>query len=592
MSWRIRRAEEDVHQVGMMLGDLLGCSAHDDRSGTYHLARFEINEPRRSLPPSRYPLTGSESGSDVPCRRRLAPGVLAAREPRPVDGLPMHLAIGSRIVTGARATTLQVSTTSPAWAADLYLEMEHDGSHNLRASLLAAIRSAIRDRRLTAGATLPPSRQLAAQLGCARSVVHAVYTQLIAEGYLISRQGSGTRVARDALTPPTDAAWLAHRQVPRINFSAGVSDLSSFPRADWRNAVGHVMATVTPSELYYNESAGVAQFRLVLSERLARLRGVRARPQNVHICAGTVHAVSLLARLFKARGIRAVAVENPSWPRVRPPLEAAGIDIVPIRVDSQGLVVSDLTKHLNVGAVFVTPAHQFPTGVTLSTARRENLLRWAATTHGLIVEDDYDAEFNLGAAQVGSLQPSDPERIVYLGTTSKILSPTLRLGWLAAPSVLSASLNDMRESVDLGVSVIEQLSMAYLMSTGKLDRHLRQTRKIYDRRRNLLIEALRARLPHTKISGARAGLHIIASLPSDVVESEVVAELARRSVGVYGVGFYRIGRPRRPGGALVLGYASLNETLIVAGVDLIAESIAAARARAARVDGVHRARSE
>ena len=469
-----------------------------------------------------------------------------------------------------------MGATSPGWAPDLYLELERGGPRQTRANLHAALRSAIRDHRLAPGVALPPTRQLAAELGCARSVVLGVYTQLVAEGYLVTRQGSGTRVAGAAAAAPV---WDA-QQPPRINFSAGVSDLSSFPRTDWKNAVGHVMASVTPAELYYTEPAGAAHFRVVLAERLARLRDVRVRPEHVHVCAGTVHAVSLLARLLAARGVRTVAVENPSWPRVRPPLQAVGIHIVPVRVDAQGLVVSELAGNQDVDAVFITPAHQFPTGVTLSPSRREELLRWAAGTRRIIVEDDYDAEFNLGAAQVGSLQPHDTERIVYLGTTSKILSPTLRLGWIAAPQTLSAALTDMRESSDLGVSVIEQLSLAHLMSTGKLDRHLRTTRQMYDRRRKLLIEALRARLPGTKITGARAGLHIIASLPPDVVESQVVSELARRSVGVYGLGFYRIGWTQNSGGALVLGYASLNETQIATGVELLAESIAAARKHA------------
>jgi GntR family transcriptional regulator/MocR family aminotransferase len=431
---------------------------------------------------------------------------------------------------------------------------------------------------LVGGTKLPPTRELAAELNCSRSAVVSAYAQLVAEGYLESRQGSGTRVARAAAPSSADEGWIGGEQLPRINFSAGVCDLSSFPRTEWQNAVGHVMATVPLSELYYTEPVGTRRFRAVLAERLARVRGVVTDPPRVHVCAGTVQAVSLLARTFAARGVTTVAVENPSWPRLRPPIEAAGLRTVAVRVDEHGIVVADLARHPEVAVAFITPAHQFPTGVTMSEDRRTELLDWATRTGGLVVEDDYDAEFNLGTAQVGALQSHDPARVIYLGTTSKILSPALRLGWIVAPPAVSAELAKARPGFDLGISVIEQLAMAHLMSTGKLDRHLRRTRQMYDRRRNLLIGALRAAVPDAQIKGARAGLHLIAVLPRDVDESNVVAEAARRSVGVFGLGYYRIGRSRPGPGALVLGYASLNETSITTGVELIAESIAAVRA--------------
>jgi GntR family transcriptional regulator/MocR family aminotransferase len=475
-----------------------------------------------------------------------------------------------------------MSTFLPEWAADLYLELpQGDHPHPVQDRVRSALKSAIRSGRLAGGSKLPPSRELAAELSCSRSAVVNAYAQLVAEGYLETRQGSGTRVARARSVPSVNEAWINGEQLPRISFSAGVCDLSSFPRADWQHAVGYVMATVPLSELYYTEPVGTRRFRAVLAERLARVRGVVTDPRRVHVCAGTVQAVSLLARTFAARGITAVAVENPSWPRLRPPLLAEGLRIIPVRVDENGLVVSDLARHSDAAAVFVTPAHQFPTGVTMSPSRRAELLDWAARTDGLVVEDDYDAEFNLGTAQIGALQMLDPSRVIYLGTTSKILSPALRLGWVVAPPAVSAELDRARPGVDLGISVIEQQAMAHLMSTGKLDRHLRQTRQMYNRRRNLLVSALRACIPDAQIMGARAGLHLIARLPPDVDESRVVAEAAKRSVGVFGLGYYRIGRPRSAPGALVLGYASLNDTSITTGVQLIAESIEAVRGRPA-----------
>lgn len=475
-----------------------------------------------------------------------------------------------------------MSTSSSEWAPDLYLELRNDhGGRSVQASVQAAIKRAIRGGRLAGGAKLPPSRVLAEELNCARAAVVGAYAQLAAEGYVQTRQGSGTRVARSAVPMAgTDGLELAD-PLPKISFSAGVSDLSSFPRTEWQRAVGHVMGTVSPAELYYTAPVGTPRFRVVLAERLARVRGVVADPRRVHACGGTVQAVSLLAKVFESRGVRAVAVEDPSWPRLRPPLDGAGLKIVPIRVDRDGLVVADLARHPEVGAVFVSPAHQFPTGVLMSESRRAELIDWVRNTRGFIVEDDYDAEFNLGRVHIGALQSHEPQHVVYLGTSSKILSPALRLGWIVAPAAIESTLVAQRPGFDLGVSVLEQLALAHLMSTGELDRHLRRTRQTYDRRRSLLVGALSAALPEMTVTGAPTGLHLVATLPAGVDENEVVAEAARRSVGVFGLGYYQIRRSSRRPGALVLGYANLKDGAIATGVELLAECIHAVRRRSA-----------
>ena len=478
-----------------------------------------------------------------------------------------------------------MSTFSSEWAPDLYLELrDRHGGRSVQASVQAAIKHAIGSGRLAGGAKLPPSRVLAEELKCARAAVVGAYAQLAAEGYVETRQGSGTRVAPSA-TPPegTHSLELAD-PLPKISFSAGVSDLSSFPRAEWQRAVGYVMGTVSPAELYYTAPVGTPRFRIVLAQRLARVRGVVADPRRVHACGGTVQAVSLLAKVFASRGVRTVAVEDPSWPRLRPPLEGAGLNIRPIRVDSHGLVVTELARHPDVGAVFVSPAHQFPTGVLMSESRRAELIDWARSSHGFIVEDDYDAEFNLGRVHIGALQSHDPQHVVYLGTSSKILSPALRLGWIVAPAAIESTLAAQRPGFDLGVSVLEQLALAHLMSTGKLDRHLRRTRQTYDRRRRLLIGALSAALPQITITGAPTGLHLIATLPAGVDENDVVAEASRRSVGVFGLGYYQIRRNQRRPGALVLGYANLKDGAIATGVELLAECIHTVRRRSVAHD--------
>jgi GntR family transcriptional regulator/MocR family aminotransferase len=345
------------------------------------------------------------------------------------------------------------------------------------------------------------------------------------------------------------------------------------------------MATATRTDFYYSAPGGNLTFRRTLADRLSRVRGVTTSAADIHACAGTVQAVSLLAHALSRSGASVIGLEEPAWSKLRPPLQAPGLTIRPLPVDHEGLVVHELQSGPPVDAVMVTPAHQFPTGAVMSPRRRSALLEWVRDRDVLIIEDDYDAEYNVGRHATMALQHLAPERVVYLGTTSKILSPALRLGWMVTPPWLTRKLDEMRPGFDLGISVIDQLVFAHLMSSGILDRHLRSARVHCRRRRERLIEEIGRQIPDAVVHGASAGLHVRVEFPDGCDEATVVAEAARRSVKVLSYRSFYGGRPPpglRP--TIVLGYADLTEGQIADGVGLIAESWCAA-CRAAKPAG-------
>ena len=240
---------------------------------------------------------------------------------------------------------------------------------------------------------------------------------------------------------------------------------------------------------------------------------------------------------------------------------------VPIPVDEQGIVVDRLERS-DAEAVFVTPAHQFPTGSVLAPERRAALLEWAQNRHAIVIEDDYDAEFRYDREPIGALQGVAPESVVYIGSASKTLAPALRLGWMVLPENLVQHAAHFKRLDDAGSPVLEQLTFTDFVERGELDRHLRRMRLHYRRRRDLLVMELRTRLPQLRVSGIAAGLHLMLELPADSDEQEIVAKAAELSVGVISIGSYRA--RSRPQPALVLGYGGIDDALIEEGVKRLA----------------------
>jgi len=441
------------------------------------------------------------------------------------------------------------------WAissVDLHLEL---AGHRIRAGLEAALREAVQAGRLAPGTRLPSSRALAADLGIARNTVAEAYGQLVAEGWLTARQGSGTRVADAAARPAERAAGPRSSPVPqqgRYDLRAGSPDLSAFPRAGWLSAARKALSAAPSQALGYGDPRGLPELRAVLAGYLARARGVRASPDRIVVCSGFTQGLALLCQVLPGIGVTRIALEE--YGRLSPArtLAASGLAPVMLGVDDGGAVLDPAP---GAGAMLLTPAHQFPLGSVLSPQRRADAARWAAGTGGLIVEDDYDGEFRYDRQPVGALQALAPEHVVYAGTASKTLAPGLRLGWLVLPARLVDAVTDAKARADAQTSSLEQLTLAEFIASGAYDRNVRRARLNYRRRRDRLIAALGRHVPGVRLTGIAAGLHAVVELPRGTPEDQVVARAAARGVAVEGLADYAL-RDHTRGPALVIGYAT------------------------------------
>jgi GntR family transcriptional regulator / MocR family aminotransferase len=433
-----------------------------------------------------------------------------------------------------------------------------------RALLEERLRELVRDGSLPAGGRLPSSRALADDLGVSRRLVVDAYAQLLAEGYLVSRRGDGTYVAATAAT----AAGAEPAQPPRrlrFDFFPGAPDLASFPRALWARALREVLRTVPPDAFAYPDARGAPALRAALAGYLRRVRGVVVEPDAILVCAGAAQGLALLGRALVRRGVEAIAVEDPGLPPHHAVLAYAGLRVEGVAVDAEGLDVDAL----DTPVVVCTPAHQCPTGVALSPRRRTALIAWARAG-GIVIEDDYDAEFRYDRAPLGALQGLAPDSVVYMGTTSKTLAPGLRLGWLALPPSLREAVLEAKALDDMGSPTLEQLALARLIETAAYDRHLRRARRRNRARRDALLAAVAEHLPRAHVSGISAGLHALVRLPRSFDVQELLQRASQRSLGVYPLALHRI-EPPRESDALVLGYAGLTEPAIAQGIRILAD---------------------
>ncbi|MDN5858798.1 MAG: PLP-dependent aminotransferase family protein [Pseudonocardia sp.] len=471
------------------------------------------------------------------------------------------------------------SRVSVEWAGlgpELLLRLDRALPDPLRTQLLCGVRDAIRDGRLQADERLPSSRELARQLDVSRGLVQETYEQLLAEGYLTSRTGSGTRVATVHADPVGVTEGPAAPPAPRmeIDFAVGVPDLGSFPRGDWAWAMREAIRTAPTADLAYLGARGHPELRRVLTGYLRRVRAAAVDPEHLMVCCGFAQGLDLARRVLFRHGVRRIAFEDPGYSdrTVYEAMWADGVETVPVRVDHSGVDVAALAAS-GAQAVLLTPAHQWPTGVVLSPQRRRALVEWACDHDGYVIEDDYDAEFRYDKEPVGVVQGLAPHRVIMIGTASKALAPGLRLAWLACPPALTEDFVEEKLIADRGSPVFEQLALAAMISSGRYDRQLRRMRGTYAARREALVDELRTRAPAVGITGLAAGFHAVAHLPDGVSEADVVAGAAARSVGVPAMSAYRSDRSPDPT-QLVLGLGNLPERAIRTGVQRIADLLA------------------
>jgi GntR family transcriptional regulator / MocR family aminotransferase len=479
---------------------------------------------------------------------------------------------------------------------ELLVRLDRSSGQPLRSQLEAGLRDAIRSGRLHGGERLPSSRELARALGVSRGIVQDCFGQLLAEGYLTSRTGSATRVAEIAEGSAASSPGAAPRPPaaggpgsrpqsppaepaePRLiaDFAPAVPDLSSFPRADWVWAVREACGAVASADLGYGDPRGSAALREVLAGYLRRVRAAAADPGRMIVSTGFAQGVNLVLRALASQaGVAVVAFEDPGYgsaatdETVRA-VSAMGLRVVHVPVDDEGLVVTALAAS-GADAVVVTPAHQSPTGVVLTAARRHALADWAWRGGGFVIEDDYDSEFRYDKEPVGALQGLAPDRVFLIGTASKALAPAVRLGWVLAPAGLAGAVAAEKEMSDRGSCTLDQVALAALLTSGRYDRHLRRMRAVYAARRQALVDAFGLYAPGVRLTGLAAGFHAVARLPAEPGEAAVIAAARERGVGLHGIAEYRGAPDPAAPPALLMGFGNTSERAIEPAIAAIAD---------------------
>ena len=471
------------------------------------------------------------------------------------------------------------------------IELPPAGSRRRLRALYEQLRAAILDGRLRPGLRLPSSRVLAQSHGLARATVVATYDRLLAEGYLASRAGSGTYVAdglpararpratiatSDARIAPhwRDAREVAADEPPPIDFRVGLPERAGFPLDLWRRLLGRALRLSGRAGLDVPRTAGRAALCAAIATHVSFTRAVACQAEDVVVTAGAQQAFDLIARVLVTAGRTCVAVEEPGYPPLRAALAAAGARIVAVPVDDEGLVVERIPR--DVRAIFVTPSHQFPLGVTMSLERRTALLELARARGAAIVEDDYDSEFRYGPRPLEALQTLDrADSVLYVGTFSKTLSPSLRTGFIVAPAWARAALTAAkRDAGDTNPAVIQD-ALALMIDGGHLARHVRRMQRRYEARRARLLAGLATLLPELAPVASSAGLHVTAWLPQRIDPERLVARAGAEGVGMRSLAPYFASGRGRPG--LVLGYGDIADSQIDEGLKRLKTALDAAR---------------
>jgi GntR family transcriptional regulator/MocR family aminotransferase len=467
------------------------------------------------------------------------------------------------------------------------------GQGPLHKQIYAGLREAVLSGRFGGDGRLPSSRDLAEQLDVSRSVVVEAFDQLLAEGFVVGRGGSGTYVAeglgakRSARQPGSTKIRLSRfgeaaeesaatlttsnptvRYRYDFKFGRSESDVETFPFEFWQRLVTRRARKTSLTELDYGPAAGNLALREAIAAHLRRARAVVCDASELIIVNGSQQALDLIARVMLERGDR-VAIEDPSYQGTREILLATGARLVPVTVDRDGLNPAKLPRKARL--CFVTPSHQFPTGAILPLARRLALLDWAKRTNALIVEDDYDGEFRYEGQPLESLQGLDTEgRVIYVGTFSRTVFPALRVGYLVVPRPLVAAFTGAKWINDQQSATLEQRALAEFITSGAYERHLRRVRRRNAARREVLLGAIHTHLRNrVEVTGDGAGAHVTLWPGARISEPTLIAAAAERGVGVYGLSRYRLTKPSRPG--IILGYSRLRENEIREGIRRLSE---------------------
>src|SRR5687768_1546861 len=494
------------------------------------------------------------------------------------------------------------------------IELDHSSHQSLQGQLFEQLRHLILDGKLKPGTLIPASRVLAEQLGISRNTVLLVYDRLIAEGYLQARKAIGTFVnlelpetclaatRRIATSVPVRGETAKRPAIPFIGQTPATNHAQQadfdfcpdrigfdlFPHKIWRRFINRTFTSASTQFTECCDPAGLPQLREVIADHLGVARGISVSSDQIIITGGSQEGLNLAARLLVKEGTL-VATENPCYHGAKALFESYYAKLIQVPVDEAGLDVEQLPRD-GVTLLYVTPSHQFPLGFTLPIERRLKLLDWARRCGALIIEDDYDSDFRYRGSPLTALMGLDDHGcVMYLGTFSKSMGAGLRLGYLVVPKALIPAARSAKALLNSGNAWLDQATMAEFIRSGTYGNHLRRMRNIYSKRHDCLIEALREHFGPVRLSGLESGLHLAWHLPDNYPDApELEAIALRHGVGIYSIGSgttYAYGKCSYSARTLILGFSSLNEYQIRAGIRRMADAFAGLPADSIRSEG-------
>lgn len=459
-----------------------------------------------------------------------------------------------------------------------FINIDRESRVSLSRQLYMYYKESILNGNLKSNDKLPSTRELSRDLNIARNVVLDCYEQLIAEGYIYTKSGSGTYICEGVKFQQIKIKMESHfnksdNDIEKISFRTGVPDLNNIPINKWAQVYKECILNIEVTQMDYQNSFGSYELRSELSSYLERVRGVCTSPDNILITNGAAQAFSLLCQLVKDHEY--VLVENPLSYGILHTLESNQVTMKPIRVDEYGMVTSELPKQ-PPKLIFTTPSHQFPTGVVIPINRRIEMIKYAQKHGTYIVEDDYDSEFRFDGTPIQSMQYLDPEKVIYVGTFSKTLIPALRIGYMVLPDKLLRKIENIKYVADLHSPNFEQIALAKFIEIGLFDRHVSKMRRLYLKKRNYLIQCIEKEFgERVTITGAQAGMHFVATFKDVTFDKALMSKIGEKNIEITAMNKHYISDNSDPkiDNALIFGYGNTKTEQMEKGIRLLADII-------------------
>ncbi len=462
----------------------------------------------------------------------------------------------------------------------MHITVNRNDSTTMTKQIYNQLKEYILDGTLKSEEKLPSTRKLSESLKISKNIIINVYEMLAAEGYIVTRPGSGVYVSRSVSLKrgPAGAPELSFRSEYSIydgngiNFRIGLPALDHFPRSKWLQCCREVLNEIPSKDLGYGSSNGYLPFRKTLAAYLRKERGIQCREDQIIVTSGSIQGLHLMLLYFSQTNA-AIAIEDPTTSGLKDLLDTSKIDFIAVPVDQDGFSPSLLPENRDISCIITTPSHQYPLGGSMPIQRRIDLIRYARNHNCYIIEDDYDSEIRYSNQPVESLYELDPARVIYMGSFSKILLPSLRLGYAVLPYALVEKIYRLKWSIDIHTPTLLQATMNKFITHGYLYQHLSKTIKLYRKRRQALIDALKNNFGDSiKIYGKEAGIHLVVEFEHVVFSEDLLVKIINAGIYVMCVGIHSL-TPDKHSNQLMLGYGNLTESQIEKAISILHDVI-------------------